>query len=260
MSPAMRLQDRVAIITGAGQGIGKAYAARFLREGARVVIAEASKERGEQAEAELSRDGEAVFVRTDVSDETSAEACARSVADRFGRIDVLVNNAALFYDFDRTDDSFEYLLRVFRVNLHGMWLMARAVSPAMVERRFGRIVNVSSSAAYIHPSFDEPFAGVHSWGYNQTKWGVVGLTQFLAGQLGQYGVTANCIAPGVTLSEATKKSLTPERIEVLRAQSALKRTLRPEDLTGAVVFFASDDAELVTGQVLCVDAGLCMPA
>lgn len=250
----------MAVITGAGQGIGKAYAGRFLHEGARVVIAEASRERGEQAEAELSRQGETIFVSTDISAEGSVEACARTVIDRFGRIDVLVNNAALFYDFDRTDDSFEYLLKVFRVNLHGAWLMSRAVAPAMVERRWGRIVNVSSAAAWIHPSFEEPFAGVHSWGYNQTKWGIVGLTKFLAGQLGQYGITVNCVAPGVTLSEATRKSLTPERIETLRKESALKRTLRPEDLTGAVVFFASDDAELVTGQVLCVDAGLCMPA
>jgi len=256
----MRLEGKVAIITGAGQGIGKAYAARFLREGARVVIAEVSRERGEQALAELAAEGDVALIPTDVSDEASAEACARGARERFGAIDILVNNAALFYDFDRTDDRFDYLLEVFRVNLHGAWLMARAVAPAMVEQRFGRIINISSAAAYFHPSFEEAFTGVHSWGYNQTKWGVIGLTQFLAGQLGQYGITVNCIAPGVTLSEATKKSLSPERIEALRAESALKRTLRPEDLTGAVVFFASDDAQVITGQVLCVDAGLRMPA
>lgn len=256
----MRLRDRVVIVTGGGQGIGREYAARFLEEGARVAVAEVSEERGRQGLVALEPLGDVMLVPTDVSDEASTLACAAAVHERFGRIDVLVNNAALYQDFDKQDHSYEYLRRVFRVNLHGAWLMARAVAPSMVEHHFGRIVNISSVGAYMHPTFDAPFEEVHSWAYNQTKWGIVGLTKYLAGQLGQYNITVNCVAPGVTLSEGTRKTLTPGRIEELRQMSAMRRTIEPRDLTGAVVFFASDDAALVTGQVLCVDGGTVMPA
>ena len=123
-----RLQDRVAIITGAGQGIGKAYAERFLAEGAKVVIAEISKERGEGALEELKDKGEVVLVPTDISDEQSAVDCARQAKDQFGRVDILINNAALYYDIDNQNQTYEYLQKVFSVNQHGAWLMIRAVA------------------------------------------------------------------------------------------------------------------------------------
>jgi 3-oxoacyl-[acyl-carrier protein] reductase len=120
---------------------------------------------------------------------------------------------------------------------------------------------VSSGAAYLYnivpPS---EFEEVGAFTYSQTKWGVVGLTKFLAGQLGQYNITVNCIAPGVTMTEATKKIVPEGIIDMLPAMSAMKRKLEPEDLAGTAVFFASDDAALVTGQVLCVDGGSIMPA
>ena len=256
----MRLEGRVAIVTGGGQGIGREYARRLLEEGAKVALAEISPERGEAGLRDLERVGEVVLVPTDIADEASTRRCADAVQERFGRVDVLVNNAALFQDFDKQDQSYEYLQVAFRVNLHGAWLMARAVAPLMVAQQYGRIINISSVGAYMHPTFDAPFEEVHSWAYNQTKWGILGLTKYLAGQLGQYNITVNCIAPGATLSEGTTKTLTPERIEELRMMSAMRRTLVPRDLTGPVVFFASDDAAVVTGQVLCVDAGTCMPA
>ena len=256
-----RLQDKVAIITGAGQGIGKSYAERFLAEGAKVVVAEISKERGEAALAELKGQGEVIFVPTDISDEQSAKDCAARANEEFGRLDVLVNNAALYYDIDNERNDYEYLQRVFSVNLHGAWLMSRAAAPYMVEQRWGRIINQSSGAAYMY-TMTPPgeFHEVGAYTYSQTKWGVVGLTKFLAGQLGQYNVTVNCIAPGVTMTEATKKIVPEEYISMIPMMSAMKRTLEPEHLTGTAVFFASDDAELVTGQVLCVDGGSCMPA
>lgn len=257
-----RLDGKVAIITGAGQGIGKAYAARFLDEGARVCIAEVHPERGERAAAELAERGEVVFIPTDISDEASAQACAAAVVARWGRIDVLVNNAALYYDIDNRDQSLGYLRRVFDVNLHGQWLMIRAVAPTMVAQGGGSIINQSSGAAYtyvIPPMGSGEFREVPSFSYSQTKWGVIGLTKFMAGYLGRWGIRVNCIVPGVTTTEATEKQV-PEHLRgAIKFMTALGQELTPEDLTGAAVFFASDDARLITGQVLCVDAGMHMP-
>lgn len=260
----MRLQDKVAIITGAGQGIGKAYAERFLAEGAKVVIAEISEERGAQALGELEGKGDVRLIATDVSSEESARACADETVEAFGRIDVLLNNAALYYDIDNRDNSLDYLEKVFRVNQHGALLMTRAVAPTMVEQGSGRIINQSSGAAYTHviPPMGKSsgFREVSSFAYSQTKWGVIGLTKFMAGHLGRYNITVNCISPGVTMTEATKKVVPQHLLEGITFMTALQRTLEPEDLTGTAVFFASDDAAMITGQVLCVDGGMHMPA
>lgn len=257
-----RLQDKVAIITGAGQGIGLAYAERFLAEGAKVVVAELNTDRAASAMKQLDGQGDAMFVKTDISDEDSANACAAAVIERHGTIDILINNAALYYDIDNANNDYEYLKTVFAVNLHGAWLMARACAPAMVKGGGGRIINQSSGAAYMYniPMDMGEFREVGAFTYSQTKWGLIGLTKFLAGQLGPYNVTVNCIAPGVTMTEATKKIVPAEFLDMIpELMSAMKKKLEPEDLTGTAVFFASEDARLVTGQVLCVDGGACMP-
>jgi NAD(P)-dependent dehydrogenase (short-subunit alcohol dehydrogenase family) len=258
-----RLQDKVAIITGAGQGIGLAYAQRFLAEGAKVVVAEINEERAAGAMKLLqAQGGEVALVQTDISDEASAQACVDQTVEAFGTVDILVNNAALYYDIDNFDTSYEYLLKVMGVNQHGAWLMARAAAPVMAKQHYGRIINQSSGAAYAYsfPAFGDEFTGLGNYSYSITKWGVVGLTKFLAAQLGQWNITVNCIAPGVTMTEATKKIVPDMFISGMTAMTAMKSTLEPEDLAGACVFFASDDAKFVTGQTLVIDGGLAMPA
>jgi 3-oxoacyl-[acyl-carrier protein] reductase len=256
-----RLQDKVAIITGAGQGIGLAYAKRFLDEGAHVVVAEVNDERAETAMKELDGLGDVISVHTDISDAASAQGCVDRAVSEFGAVHVLVNNAALYYDIDNFDTSFEYLQKVTSVNQHGAWLMTRAAAPVMVQQRYGRVINQSSGAAYSYmfPAMQE-FGGLGNFSYSITKWGIVGLTKFMAAQLGQYNITVNCIAPGVTMTEATKKIVPDMFIQGMTAMTAMKTTLEPEDLAGAAVFFASDDAKFVTGQTLVVDGGLAMPA
>jgi NAD(P)-dependent dehydrogenase (short-subunit alcohol dehydrogenase family) len=257
----MRLKDKVAIVTGGGRGIGRAYAERFLREGASVVLADVDEEAGAKTQAELDALGPVVFTRCDVADVASTEACAKVALERFGRIDILMNNAALYGDWDMADQSFDYLKRVFDVNLHGVWLMTRAVAPAMVEQESGRIVNQSSGAAYNYSTLPtDGFEGLNAFNYQQTKWGVVGLTKFSAAQLGRWGITVNCIAPGVIDTEATRSVIPRSALEALAEKQAVPGVLMAVDLTGAAVFFASDEARFVTGQVLVVDGGKHMPA
>lgn len=259
----MRLEDKVAIITGAGQGIGLAYTERFLDEGARVVMAELHEERGQIGLRSVQERGEVVLVPTDISDPASVQVCVDATMERFGRVDVLVNNAAIYMDLQLGNDSFEYLEQVFDVNVRGQWLMARAVADHMVAQRHGRIINQASIAAYL-PTLGAmgggDWNGLSNNAYAWSKWSVVGLTKFLAGQLGPHNVTVNCIAPGLTYTEATKQVVPDQVKNMFTAMQPIKREIQAEDMTGPAVFFASDDAAMVTGQVLCVDGGMVMPA
>jgi NAD(P)-dependent dehydrogenase (short-subunit alcohol dehydrogenase family) len=256
----MRMQGRVAIVTGGARGIGRAYTERFLREGASVLIADVDDAHGAETVAELSDLGAVDYAHCDVADVDSVEACVAATKAGFGRIDVLVNNAALYGDM--ADQSYEYLRRVFDVNLHGVWLMTRAVAPHMVEQEYGRIVNQASAAAYNYKAQPGPaeFAGLGAFNYQQTKWGVVGLTKFAAAQLGRWNITVNCIAPGVIATQATLSVVPESIVESLAEQQAVPGVLHADDLTGTAVFFASEESRFITGQVLVVDGGKYMPA
>jgi NAD(P)-dependent dehydrogenase (short-subunit alcohol dehydrogenase family) len=260
----MRLQNRVIVVTGAAQGIGKAYALRFAREGAHVVAADIREDAARAVAEECSGLGpQALGARVDVADETSTRKLAADVLARFERIDVLVNNAAIYYDLDRTQNTLEYFNRVLAVNLTGAWLVSRAFESTMKRQRKGKIIHQSSTAAYLSnvgmvdtEDPDEPMPPFH---YSVAKVGLIGLTKYMAGALGPWGINVNAIAPGVTMSEATKKIVPEEIASALVMFSAMRKPLQPEDLTGTAVFLASDDSDLMTGQVLVVDGGMVMP-
>ena len=253
---AGRLEGRVAIITGGGHGIGKAYAARLATEGAKVVIAELDGASANAVAAELTAQGfDAIALQTDVANEASVNNMAQQTIAKFGRIDVLVNNAAIFATVPMSRSPFDQISveewdRMMSVNVKGTWLASRAVVPQMRKQAYGKIINVSSGTALKgSPS------RIH---YVTSKAGILGFTKTLANEVGKDGICVNCVAPGSTLSEENPD----DDILKMRAQAAnaraLKRVQTPEDLTGAVVFFASADSDFITGQTLVVDGGSCM--
>ena len=256
-----RLEDKVAIITGAGQGIGRAYALRFVDEGAKVAVADLNDANAEAVAKEIG-DERAIAIRVDVSDEESTLAMAQTVVERWGRIDVLVNNAGIFFDLEQTNNSLIYLKQVLDVNMIGPWLCARAVFPTMKAQGKGKIINQSSGAAWMYAmagyAMNKDSNELPSYHYSLSKAGLNAYTHFMAAALGQFGINVNAIAPGVTMTDATRKHVPEAMMGAIKMMSALRRTLEPEDITGTAVFLASDDSDAVTGQVIPVDAGVSM--
>ena len=259
----MRLKDKVAIITGGGQGIGREYAIRFAREGAKVVIGDIRDSQAKEVVQEIRDLGsDGLALRIDVSKEDDTKRLAATTAERFGRIDILLNNAAIFYDMELKDQSLDYFNKILSVNLTGVWLCSRAVEPYMKRQRKGKIIHQSSTAAYIGNTGvvdtsdpDLPSPAPH---YSVAKIGVSGLTKYMAGSLGPWGINVNAICPGLTLTEAAKRIVPDEMMTMLPMFNALKCALQPQDLTGTAVFLASEDSDMMTGQVLVVDGGMIM--
>jgi NAD(P)-dependent dehydrogenase (short-subunit alcohol dehydrogenase family) len=242
----MRLADRVAIVTGGAQGIGRAIAQRLHDEGATVVIADL------QGHEAASDDLGCMGVGCDVSREAETEALAEAVLERHGRIDALVNNAGIYSSLVPT--PFEQIdvdewRRVYDVNVLGMFLATRAVVPAMRAAGYGRIVNIASGTAYK----GVPFL-LH---YVTSKGAVLAMTRALAKELGADGILVNTVAPGFTMSDGVLAN--PVQVEQLQQVSLKARLVQrdqyPSDIVGAVAFFCSPDADFVTGQSLVVDGG-----
>ncbi|MFZ5493610.1 MAG: SDR family NAD(P)-dependent oxidoreductase [Pseudomonadota bacterium] len=246
------LRGRVVIITGAGQGIGRAYAKHFAAQGAIPVIAEFNAEAGQRVEDEVkAQGGQALFVKTDVADEASTQAMAQAALDAFGRIDCLINNAAVFSRITMApfwELPVDEWRRAMDVNITGSFLCARAVVPAMQARRFGRIINISSATMimgrenYLH--------------YITSKAAMVGMTRSMARELGSWDITVNTFWPGVTKTEIERPSVPNEVFERMTQMQSIKRLTHTDDLAHGVMFLCSDDAGFITGQSLQVDGGL----
>ena len=243
----MRLQGKVAVVTGGARHIGAAYCRKLASEGAAVVIADVLD--GDRVVREIQElGGKAIAVQVDVSKEADTTRMAAEAVKAFGQIDVLVNNAAIFIAIERHpfyEISAEEWDRVSAVNIKGPFLCTKAVFPYMKERGSGKIINISSSTAYWGtPNF------LH---YVASKAALIGMTRSLAREMGEFGICVNAIAPGLVEHEGqtAPKALT----ELQLKQRSIKRLQTPEDLLGTLVFLASSDSDFMTGQAIVVDGG-----
>lgn len=255
----MKLENKVAIVTGGGGGIGRAIAIRFSREGAAVLLAGPTEEKIKAVEAEIRNDGgRALAVLTDVADEASVQRMVSGALDEFSQIDVLVNNAgiagptALVPDVTREDWD-----RTFAINLTGAFLCAKYTFPHMIDRRSGCIINITSIAGLQAYAYRSPYCA--------SKWGMIGLTQTFAEEGGRFGITANAIAPGpvrgprierVIRSRAEEMKLPYEEVVGQYVEpTALKRMVEEEDIAAMAAFLASDEGRNITGETLNISAG-----
>ena len=237
-----RFEGKVAVVTGAAQGIGEAYARALATEGASVVVADLNVEAGEKVASDIG----GLFVRTDVSSAESAAAMVDATVAAYGGLDLLVNNAAIYGDmqFDLLISvDWDYYRKFMAVNMDGALVMTRACYHEMQKRGGGAIVNQSSTAAYLYSGF-----------YGLAKVGVNGLTQQLAHELGGMGIRVNAIAPGPTDTAATRTQAGDAAKELVKGM-AIKRMGQPEDMVGACLFLLSDEAGWLTGQIIAVDGG-----
>ncbi|MET0629410.1 MAG: glucose 1-dehydrogenase [Xanthobacteraceae bacterium] len=249
-----RLAGRTAIVTGGAKGIGRHYSQALAAEGARVMIADIAD--GQELAAEIAAKHGAnsvISAIADVSDEGAVKALVGETMARFGKIDVLVNNAALYAPLQETkctEIEAELWDKVMAVNLRGPFLMVKHVAPHMTAQGYGKIINIGSGTA---------FRGI-PWmlHYVTTKGGIMAMTRALARELGEHGIRVNTLAPGFTLSD-TVMSENPGHVETARDRAIQSRSLRrdehPQDLLGALVFLASADSDFITGQTIAVDGG-----
>jgi 3-oxoacyl-[acyl-carrier protein] reductase len=243
-----RLQNKIAVITGGAQGIGYETAAKFANEGAKVVIWDVLETKGNMAVAELEKTGcTALFIKVDVTDFQSTFDAAALVIERFGQIDILINNAGITRDSSLLKMTPEQWKQVIDVNLTGVFNCTKAVAPFMVEKKYGRIVNTSSIVG-LYGNFGQT-------NYVATKSGIIGLTKVWARELGRKGITVNAVAPGFIATDMVKTI--PEAVlKSLEEKTPLGRLGLPSDIANAYLFLSSDDAAFVNGAVLSVDGGL----
>jgi len=251
----MQLEEKVVVVTGGGRGLGRAYCEAMAREGAAVVAGDI-RDTGETVATIEAAGGHAIGVKLDVADMNSCQVLADRAVEAFGRIDVLVNNAALYGDisggrFDQLgEDQWD---RVMAVNVKGIWNCCKACVPSMRQGGGGSIVNISSLAA----TYGMPFA----LDYATSKAAVIGMTRSLARELGRDWIRVNAVGPSAVLTEGTDEFMGEKRdkaLQVIAAGQALQSNLTTDDMVGTIIFLASDAAKFITGQTVMVDGGSVM--
>lgn len=246
---AKRFTGQVAMITGGGQGLGRSTALRLSGEGASICIVDRNAAVAEATCLAVEQaGGTAMVCRADVTNRAEVQAAVRECMERFGRIDVLVNNAGVGHvaEFlEATDEDWE---TVFRVNLLGSFIVAQEVAREMVKRRSGRIVNMASITAH--------WANGGQVAYSASKAGVIALTRGIAMELGSVGIYANALSPGPVDTEMTATMLTPAERSAREQRSPIRRLGQPDEIAAAVAFLASSDASYINGAVLNIDGGL----
>lgn len=254
VNPRFDLAGRTVVVTGGGKGIGEVYVREFARIGACVVAADIDAAAASRVAADLVAEGRAAIgVAADIADPVSVAAMVAAVLDRFGRIDVLINNASLMSVLPRRswlEIPIEEWDHVMAVNLRGTFLCCRAVFPAMRAQKRGKIINVSSSRV-----FEGSPNRLH---YTTSKAGIIGLTRALAREVGEFGITVNAVAPGLTASETQMQSTAGDYLAALGSGRAIDRIQVPDDLVGTVMFLAAPASDFMTGQTLLVDGGKIM--
>jgi 3-oxoacyl-[acyl-carrier protein] reductase len=251
----MRLKEKVAIVTGGGVGIGKAYADGLAKEGAKVVVADIQEAEAKKVAADIRQTGgDALAVHVDVTNPEMTQAMADFTLKQYGRIDVLVNNAGLYSALKKkhfTEIDPDEWDRVMAVNVKGLFLCVKAVYPTMKQQRKGKIINISSGTIlggtplFLH--------------YVSSKAGVIGFTRALAREVGADNICVNAVMPGLTISGSNQEGvMTPEQLADRRKRRCFQRDQYPADLVGTVIFLASDDSDFMTGQSISVDGGMNM--
>jgi 3-oxoacyl-[acyl-carrier protein] reductase/pyridoxal 4-dehydrogenase len=239
----MKLQNRVAIVTGAGQGIGRAIAEKFSQEGASVVVADINADTATKTAADIGGLAHTV----DVSSEEQVARLVSTTISSYGKVDILVNDAAIVPFVPWDDLDFAEWRRIMSVNLDGVYLTSRAVYPHMKEAGYGRIVNIASNVI---------LAGTPNLAhYVAAKGGVFGFTRALATELGRYGITVNAVAPGLTASEGVLASPHADAFDFVVSLQAIPRRAIPADIAPAAAFLASEEASWVTGAMITADGG-----
>lgn len=243
----LNLKDKVVIITGAAGGLGKAFALAFANEGAKVAVCDKNIKGATETAQEIGND--AIAIEVDVANEASTKAMAQQVVDKFGKIDVLVNNAAIYATIQRKpfyEISEEEWDLVMNVNLKGVWMVSKAVIPFMKAANAGKIINISSATV---------MSGSPQWShYVASKGGVIGFTRSMAKEVGDFNINVNAIAPGFTLTDASL-SLIENAQKYGVDRGAIKRSSSAEDIVGTALYLASSASDFVTGQTIVVDGG-----
>lgn len=247
------LKGRVAVVTGAGQGLGEAIAHRLAAEGAAVAVVDLDGDLGERVAGAIAAAGaRALAVKGDVTDRAAVQGMMDEVARRVGRPDILVNNAGGFTKLttllEIEEDEWD---AVVRLNLTSAYFCSRAALPAMIDRRWGRIINLSSQGA-------RSLNGLLATHYAAAKAGILGFTRHLAHEVGRHGITVNAVAPGIVPTARVRRGRTEEEIEHMAEIIPIGRVGRPEDTAGAVAFLASEEAGYITGVTLDVNGGIAM--